>query len=434
MSYLYFSLELISEYLCYLCGIYFFTNSSLTKNIKTYASILVAFVVLVCAKGCVDISFYKAWICTPFQIVGLFFVIDGKIKNKIFYSILAPVVAAFFDIIVIIFCDFDIYASTHGQRFNYTWFIMLILTFIVGIIIKKIRYGKGTEYIHMPAYVYVAIIFAFLIISALIIWNYLYIQEIDNYQKKLFKIVSVVSAIIFLTLVGFLYEGFIKLQEEKEKIKLMVKYEKIQKLYYENMLSNNKKIRGFKHDINYHLKCIYHLMKLKKYGEAEKYLEKIIGEFNEIGNSKLQCSNYVVDAILNQFALPMEKEKIEFDFQYDIYGEVLIQEIDLSTILYNLFQNAVEECNRILEGKRKISFEMKEDNGNVFIELKNTVHNNFDMKNIKDLKTTKKKQESHGFGIANVRKCVEKYNGELEYRYSQGELSANIILFYATKN
>lgn len=218
MSYLYFSLELISEYLCYLCGIYFFTNSSLTKNIKTYASILVAFVVLVCAKGCVDISFYKAWICTPFQIVGLFFVIDGKIKNKIFYSILAPVVAAFFDIIVIIFCDFDIYASTHGQRFNYTWFIMLILTFIVGIIIKKIRYGKGTEYIHMPAYVYVAIIFAFLIISALIIWNYLYIQEIDNYQKKLFKIVSVVSAIIFLTLVGFLYEGFIKLQEEKEKI------------------------------------------------------------------------------------------------------------------------------------------------------------------------------------------------------------------------
>ena len=37
MSYLYFSLELISECLCYLCGIYFFTKVSLTKNIKIYA-------------------------------------------------------------------------------------------------------------------------------------------------------------------------------------------------------------------------------------------------------------------------------------------------------------------------------------------------------------------------------------------------------------
>jgi hypothetical protein len=165
----------------------FFTKVSLTKNIKIYACILVVFVVLVCAKGCVDISFYKAWVCTLFQMVCLFLMIDGTIKNKIFYSISAPVVAAFFDIIVIIFCDFDIYASAHGQRFNYTWFIMFILTFIVGIIIKKIRYGKGTEYIHMPVYVYVAIIFAFLIISALIIWNYLYIQEIDSYQKNCLK-------------------------------------------------------------------------------------------------------------------------------------------------------------------------------------------------------------------------------------------------------
>ena len=90
------------------------------------------------------------------------------------------------------------------------------------------------------------------------------------------------------------------------------------------MLSNNKKIRRFKHDINNHLKCIYHFMKLEKYREAEEYLEKIIGEFNEIGNSKFQCSNYVVDAILNQFVPVMDKEKIEFDFQYDIYGEVLI--------------------------------------------------------------------------------------------------------------
>ena len=146
MSYLYFSLELISECLCYLCGIYFFTKVSLTKNIKIYACILVVFVVLVCAKGCVDISFYKAWVCTLFQMVCLFLMIDGTIKNKIFYSISAPVVAAFFDIIVIIFCDFDIYASAHGQRFNYTWFIMFILTFIVGIIIKKKIWKRNRVY------------------------------------------------------------------------------------------------------------------------------------------------------------------------------------------------------------------------------------------------------------------------------------------------
>lgn len=434
MSYLYFSLEQISECLCYLCGIYFFTKASLTRNIKIYASVLVAFVVLVCCKGLVDISFYKAWVCTPFQMICLFFLIDGTIKSKVFYSVSAPVIAAFFNIIVIIFLDFDISANLHGQGVNYTWIVMLILIIIVGIIIKNIRYRKVTEYTRMPPYVYIAIIFEFLIFTTFIIWNYLYIQEFNSYKKNFFKMISVFSAIIFLTLVGFVYEVFIKLQEEKQKIKLMVKYEKIQKLYYENLLSNNKKIRGFKHDINNHLKCIYHFMKLEKYMEAEEYLEKIIGEFNEIGKSKFQCINYVVDAILNQFVLPMEKEKIEFEFQYDIYGELLIQEMDLSTILYNLLQNAVEECNRIKDGKRKICLQMKEDNGNVLIELKNTVHEDFNIKNIKNLKTTKKKQESHGFGIANVRDCIKKYNGELEYQYGQGEVSANIILFHATKN
>lgn len=431
MSYLYIGLEQIMELACYLCGIYFYTKASLSKKVYLYIGVLIGFIIVLFSMGSIDISFYKAWVWTSAQLVSLIILLDEKMKKRLFYSIAAVITIDFLNIVITIL--FDSIYPLEMQVYDYTWNVTLILILGIGIIIKTRNLRKKILFSNIPGYIYSFILIIFLLLSALLMCNYIYGKEFNQREQNISIVVTFLCVAAVLVLVVLLFLIFYLLQQQKEKVEVLMKYEKMQKLYYKSVLSNNKNIRAFRHDINHHLKCIYGLVKEEQYSGAEEYLESVIGEFESVGKSKYKCDNYVIDAILNQMVALMEKEQIDFNFQYDIYGKVLIQDMDLSTILYNLLNNAIEECSKIEEGSREIYLQIKEHNENVIIRVKNSLHEGFNIKNIENMKTTKENVEYHGFGIENIKRCVKKYDGELQYEYENKKIAANIILFHGAE-
>jgi len=98
--------------------------------------------------------------------------------------------------------------------------------------------------------------------------------------------------------------------------------------------------------------------------------------------------------------------------------DIKISAIDLSVIIGNTFDNAIEECVLLEPSARKITAEITQRNNMIFYEISNPCLQTSHMK----------KGRFRGYGLENVRRCVEKYSGTMEHGMSNNLYRVSIRL------
>ncbi len=183
--------------------------------------------------------------------------------------------------------------------------------------------------------------------------------------------------------------------------------------YYHKLEEFNKETRAIKHDMRNHMIII---RSLAQRGELDK-LEQYIGEM-EHTTERLGCiihtGHSIVDAILND-KLQIAKEKnIQMEYEVKLSKQLGLDDMDLCVIFANSLDNAIEACENI-EASRVKRIQMKAvcDRGYFFYNIKNTANGRVEMNNKKEIPTNKKDSINHGFGLANIRKSVQKNNGNM---------------------
>jgi sensor histidine kinase regulating citrate/malate metabolism len=216
----------------------------------------------------------------------------------------------------------------------------------------------------------------------------------------------------------FIY--FMRMSNEDYKFALKIEKEMRyqQKMNYESILERERDTRKFRHDFQNHMICL--MMKLK-YGQVDGailYISQIETNLKDTLNQGYDTGNQVIDAILNYYL-----GEAEDDIQIDVIGKVTdvldIEDVDLCSIVSNAVKNAIEAVNIQSEGKKKISINFKQKNGDLFISLRNTC--NKISENTEIFYTRKKDKRNHGFGIINMRNAVEKNKGEIVFKPNKNE-------------
>ena len=98
-----------------------------------------------------------------------------------------------------------------------------------------------------------------------------------------------------------------------------------------------------------------------------------------------------------------------------------------STTSRFLYSNAVEACDRLEYKNREVVLEMVEEGNDFRIIMENPIEWELDP-NILGNGTTKTNKESHGHGLRNVKRIVEKYNGKLEFQLAKDRIQVKILL------
>lgn len=184
-----------------------------------------------------------------------------------------------------------------------------------------------------------------------------------------------------------------------------------------------------RHDFNHYLGCIYGLMRLKKYDEMEKYIQDITNQASEF-NLIVNIKNPIIMSLLNIKLAKAKNANIEVDLSINIQDDIKIESIDLSSIIGNLLENAIEACTKLPENERKIGIEILNKNENLVIKITNTKENkSIDTRKIIEQRyTTKGDKENHGYGLINVRNIIEKYNGLIKIESENDYFKVNIAL------
>ena len=122
--------------------------------------------------------------------------------------------------------------------------------------------------------------------------------------------------------------------------------------------------------------------------------------------------NPIIDAILNQKGYAAKEQDIDLHFEINDLSDVAIPSVDLTVVISNLLDNAIEACQKLEKAQRRMTVKAiynKSDNPpTLFFSVENA------SKPVEifgdHIPTTKPEPELHGFGLPNVMDILHKYD------------------------
>jgi sensor histidine kinase regulating citrate/malate metabolism len=203
-----------------------------------------------------------------------------------------------------------------------------------------------------------------------------------------------------------------------------------QNTYYTKQLnlmkSSLESVRSFRHDMRNHLILLNSLVEENEYDEASKVISQITGAI-DVKNEYAQSGNITVDSILNFNLQEAINKGISVSLELNIPERLNITPFDMSVILGNLLDNAINASSR-LEKDKRLDLKIDYKRGRLFINLSNTYNGILNYKGDK-LITSNKDKEAHGIGMKNINAVLDKYDGVMEIDHTENIFTTIILLY-----
>lgn len=195
-------------------------------------------------------------------------------------------------------------------------------------------------------------------------------------------------------------------------------------------------VRSMRHDMQNYLFDIKSLLAAQGVDVEEE--GELAGYFSGIGtaldalNFSLNTGNPVTDVVLNGKYQQAKGMGIRFDSDFLFSSDYGIDVFDLSIILNNALNNALEACEALSgqdsEANRFISVTSYCKNNMFLIEVKNSFDGVVYGAADGSLKSRKQDSCQHGLGFQNIVRCAEKYLGSAEYTCHDSTFTLVVML------
>lgn len=178
--------------------------------------------------------------------------------------------------------------------------------------------------------------------------------------------------------------------------------------------------RKLTHDFRAHLDTLAAL--LAQGNESVETVQKYVnGLQSEQMNRILLVNTHhsALDALLNQKALVARNRNIDVQFVVNDLSGVRINIVDLTILISNTLDNAIEACEKLSIQERQIQVQVILEDDVLFYAVRNR---SIPVEILRDHLpcTTKENPSIHGFGLINVQTTLKKYNSPYAINYQDG--------------
>lgn len=192
----------------------------------------------------------------------------------------------------------------------------------------------------------------------------------------------------------------------------------------------NLQIRKIRHDINNHIINIKNILSDRDDDKINEYINGIIEDLDDPPIT-IRSGNEIADIVLNQKFNEARKNNIDIAINAVIPPDTSINPADLSSILFNSIDNAMEASLKIDDiDKRKIKINIHPKKDYLYFEIINNIRENHEFQKTR---TSKENKEEHGYGLVILEDITNKYDGFMNYEIVDNEFKLYMIVSLGKK-
>ena len=227
---------------------------------------------------------------------------------------------------------------------------------------------------------------------------------------------------VLIFLIVFLYsKNTMFLREQEQKDKMQIAQLQQQFAYYQEKLKDEEKVRSVYHDMKNHLLVLQRQINSPETAEMVEKLQSQVAMYEDYDHT----GNDILDIILKEKSETAREKHIALSVTADLNGVDFIEPLDVSTIFGNGLDNAIEASEKLPEEQRAILVKAGRVQNFFSVLIENSCLQN---REYTKQRTTKSDDFLHGFGISNMRKAAEKYDGQLTIKCENEKFTLKILI------
>ena len=342
---------------------------------------------------------------------------NGKLSRKIFFIVVNAIAVLVSEILTAMFLS-TFLEIEYDDGFTQRYLGMILSTVLLFVFDIYFIYIAKRKYRQLPLKYNVLMILcpAFSVFLLLLLDTYI-AQALNHHY------LGCVIAVIGLVYINIMVFDFFDYYEKGLQAASMDIMLKANTENYRLLEENEKELHIMRHDILKYMAEIKEMISRDNKEEVQKYVEElnqIVGESTSLSRT----GNLALDTVLNIESKKALSAGIQYDVKLNISEDILISSVDLSGILYNAIDNAIEACEKV--SKKFILISITADAGKIKIIVENTspdvtIENN-------TIKTSKQDFKKHGYGIASIKRKLEHYDGFMSLDYQNGVFVCRILM------
>lgn len=340
---------------------------------------------------------------TLFVVMSVF---EGKLWMKIFFSITFDAIWMLLEMLIGSLLLFYGKSIIEWQIFGS--FTSKVLFLIVIVALRKVL--NNEKILGVPPWHTMLIVF--IPMGSIYIMNAVFVLAYRTEWRHA-ELYSLVSGGILLCVNVLVFYLYAKLADVMQLRRINMVYEQQLELCERHQKETEiamLQVRDVRHGMRNHLLVIRAYAEKGEMDKLKKYVENLIEDGGLESSWSVDTGNIVTDSLVGYWKRAAENEGIRFESELRIPIEMPFRGADISLIMGNLLENAVEGA-RETDGKRYIRLKIQYNRKNLLITVENSYKGNLKRGKDGELRTTKTDVANHGIGIPSVRRAVEKYHG-----------------------
>ena len=283
--------------------------------------------------------------------------------------------------------------------------VILVIVFVIRKYHPPLSVGK-------QARVWVPLSAVFPVGTLIIIWQIYTFPDEQQIWQICLLILNVVD-VVALLLLDHLEESAIN----REKLVAAAERACVQDENIQALSQAYAGQRKMTHDYCAQLSILSELLNDGELEEAKAFLAEMKNRQSE-RILLINTHNAAIDAVLNQKGYNGRQQGIDIRFRVNDLSALKLPRVDVTIVLGNLIDNAMEACRQMSESERWVSVQVIYGKGVLSLSVINPSQPVQIING--QIATTKPEPLLHGFGLRNVEDILNKYRAEYTVSFEEG--------------
>lgn len=365
----------------------------------------------------------------------LYFNYSCKIKSAVLHAVFLDLMVGVSELLTnllfkVTVWDFNAYAYNTAALFRFAVFSRLLYFFITVFAARLFNPHKGVK--AEPSKI--ALLCIMPIVSIIIVLTFIYIGSIGQLTSltELMVTVSVLALLLVNIVVLLVYNRIQKLDEEHAEFQMSRLRDKADAEYYEMLQQQYDGQRILIHDIKKHLNVI-DLMAEEGGGQKIREYISELENMPEFRHKARLCDNPILNMILLENAELCAANDISFSCDVRAGSVSFMDDTSITALFGNLLSNAVEAARKSEEKRVDLSVIKNVDEEHIVIYIENSCDSAPEADYNGNLKTTKKEQEIHGYGMKSINRVIQKYGGLSMPHYEVADKTFRFTIWFSLR-